>query len=299
MTRFLLSALSRAATNLLEFRFLNVITVGVIAVSLLLVSTFLLVLWNLSQVLDRWGQDVQVSAYLQEGVAEEAIFRLKGELEGMPEVEEVLFVSKADAARHLIEGLPEAEEVLEDLPANPLPASLEIRLRGDLQSPGAVKSFAKGISRPEFVEIDYSQEWVERFHAFMNLLRISAVVMGGLLLSGSMFVVNNTIKLTVYARREELEIMELVGATPAFIRAPFLVEGLVQGGLGSALALVGSFSLYRGMFSYLREALELPEGAQWMGYLPVSWVLLLALSGLVLGGAGAWLSTRRFLGSGL
>lgn len=295
MLRHLGSATRRGLRNLAEFRFLNAVTVSVVAISLLLASTFAMVLWNLSHVLDRWGKDVQITAYLAPGIDEESTFRVKGELEALPEVEEVVYVDQRQAAEDFARFLPEAADLLADLPQNPLPASLEVRLRPELQDPSRIAAIAEGIRRPEFSEVDYSQEWVERFYTFLNLLKLSAVALGTLLAAASVFVIHNTIKLTVYARRQEIQVMRLVGATDGFIRAPFLLEGMVQGALGAGLALGLLYALHSGVFAYLQRHLGLSISPRLVVFLPVPWLVGFLAGGLLLGLAGSYLSLRRFL----
>ncbi|MCK6529947.1 permease-like cell division protein FtsX [Myxococcota bacterium] len=295
MLRHLGSAARRSLRNLAEFRFLNAVTVSVVAISLLLASTFALVLWNLTNVLDRWGKDVQITAYLAPGIDEVSTFRVKGELEALPEVEEVVYVDQRQAAEDFIRFLPEAADLLADLPQNPLPASLEVRLRPDLQDPSRIAAIAEGIRRSEFTEVDYSQEWVERLYTFLNLLKLSAVALGTLLAAASVFVIHNTIKLTVYARRQEIRVMRLVGATDGFIRAPFLLEGMVQGALGAGLALGLLYALHHGVFAYFQRHLGLAISPRIVLFLPGAWLAGFLAAGLLLGLAGSYLSLRRFL----
>ncbi len=273
-------ALRRALQGMSEHRLLALATISTVATVLLLAGSFALVLTNLSGVLDRWGKDVQVSCYLDDGVPDERVFALKAELQARPEVVAVRYVSKDEA----LEGM---DRLLADLDENPLPASLEVRLAPTFQDPDAVATIAEGLRRPEFVDIDYSQEWVERFHSFLALLRLSSLVLGTLLLVAAMFLVSNTIRLAIYARRDELAIVSLVGGTRSFARLPFLIEG-------SLLAL-----LYRFAFVELQDLLGLLLGQGVLRFLSPAGLGLILAAGIGVGLLGAWTSVVRAQAEGL
>jgi len=292
---FLELAARRAARNVVDFAFVNVVCIGAVATSFLLVGVFLLILVNLSAVMDRWGRDVQVYAYFAEGVSDETCFRTKEEIEALTDVARVRFVSREEALETFRQLLPDADELLEDLEGNPLPASLEIRLRADLQSPDAVAAFAASIDRPEFVELDYAGEWVSRFYAFLNLLKLSAVLMGTLLALACVVIVGNTIQLTVWARREEIAILRLVGATDRFVAAPFLLEGAFQGIVGSVASIGALWVAWRVLFRGLGDTLGLGAGDGLLSFFGASELALFVAVGSAMGLIGSWFSLRRFL----
>ena len=288
-------AARRTARNLVDFAFVNAVCIGAVATSFLLVGVFLLILVNLSAVMDRWGRDVQVYAYFADGVSDETCFRTKEEIETLTEVVRVRFVSRDDALEIFRQLLPDADELLADLEGNPLPASLEIRLRADVRSPDDVAAFAASIDRPEFIELDYAGEWVSRFYAFLNLLKLSAVVMGTLLAFACVVIVGNTIQLTVWARREEIAILRLVGATDRFVAAPFLLEGALQGLIGSGASVAALWIAWRILFIGLRDTLGLTAGDRILSFFSAPELALFVGVGLLMGLLGSWFSLRRFL----
>ncbi len=288
-------AVRRALRNLADFAFTSAVSVGVVATSFLLVGVFLLILVNLSSVLDRWGRDVQVYAYFADGVSEETRFAIKEEIEARDEVAHVLYVSPEEALETFRRLIPDADALLADLDGNPLPASLEIRLRPELRDPTLVDPFAASLERPEFVALDYAGEWVSRFYTFLNLLKLSAVAMGTLLALASVVIVANTIQLTVWARREEIEILRLVGASDRFIEAPFLIEGSLQGLLGAGVSVGLLWLVYRLLFVEMQQTLGLTMGSRVLSFIPPSHLALFTVAGLLLGLLGSWLSLRRVL----
>lgn len=289
----------RAIKGINEYRLLAAVTVATVATVLLLAGVFLIVIGNLSSVLDRWGKDVQVSCYLRDDIADSAIFQIKSEIEAMDEVSSVVFVSKADALERFGESIEGMDRILADLDSNPLPASLEVRLVPSFQNPALVKEVASRLSRPEFSDLDYSQEWVERFHTFLALLRLSAIVLGVLLLGAAIFLVSNTIRLAIYARREEIAVIQLVGGTRWFARVPFLVEGAVLGTAGAIVTLVLLGIVYRYAFIQLQDSLGILVAQDVIHFLPVSILFGLVASGLAAGLIGAWTSVARSAGEGL
>jgi len=286
-------ALRRALKGIGEHRLLAVATIGTVATVLILGGAFLLVITNLSGLLDRWGQDVQVSCYLRDDVADETLFAVKAEIEAMPEVISVAYVSRAEALERFGDAVDGMDRILADLDTNPLPASLEVRLRPEFQEPSVVAEVASRLSRPEFEDMDWSQEWVERFHTFLGLLRLSALVMGALLLAAAMFLVNTTIRLAIHARRDELEVIQFVGGTRWFARTPFLVEGVALGGAGAAVALAVLPLLYRYAFVQLQDSLGMLLTSGTIRFLPPQTLLALLGAGLAVGFIGAFTSVIR------
>lgn len=289
----------RAIKGVNEYRLLAAVTVGTVATVLLLAGVFLIVIGNLSSVLDRWGKDVQVSCYLRDDIADSTIFQIKSEIEEMEEVASVVFVSKTDALERFGEAIEGMDRILADLDSNPLPASLEVRLIPTYQNPALVKEVASRLSRPEFQDLDYSQEWVERFHTFLALLRLSAIVLGVLLLCAAVFLVSNTIRLAIYARREEIMVIQLVGGTRWFARVPFLVEGAVLGTTGAIVALVLLGVVYRYAFVQLQSSLGILVSEDVINFLPGTVLLGLVGAGLAAGLIGAATSVARSTGEGL
>ncbi len=292
-------ALRRALKGMDEHRFLSVATASAVATVLLLTGAFLLVLSNLSGVMDRWGKDVQISCYLVNGLEDDRLFELKAELESHPEVASVTYVDPREAMARFGESVDGMERILADLDSNPLPASLEVRLHATHQQPESVAKVANAIARPEFVDMDYSQEWVERYHTFLALLRLSALVLGGLLLVSAAFLVSNTIRLAIYSRRDELAIISLVGGTRWFGRLPFLLEGAIQGLAGAALALSLLVLLYRYAFVQVQASLGMILGPDVLHFLRPEALLGLCLAGVAVGFLGALTSVMRAVEEGL
>lgn len=283
----------RALQNIRENRFLTLVTVAVITVSMLLFSAFLLLYHNLEASLESWGHDVQVSAYLRPNVLEAEALSILQELEQRPEVSSVAYTSPAQALESFKGSLQGIAGLIEDLNTNPLPASLEIKLKESHQELSQVEAFVASIQRPEFEDIDWSQEWVEKFYGFLNMIRYSGLVLGGLLAAASIFIISQTIRLGFFARRDEFEILELVGATATFIRVPFVIEGFLQGLTGAVLAEAMLYVAWRFVSDQINRALQGSLGAWSLQFLPTTDLLLILLAGMSLGLLGSLLSIRK------
>ena len=183
---------------------------------------------------------------------------------------------------------------MEGLRENPLPASFELTLKPQFGRSGNIEDLAARLERlPGVAQVQYGRKWVAKLRVFVDVIKLVGVSVGGFLLMATIFVISNTIKLTFYSRQDELEIMRLVGATDFFIKAPFLIEGLLHG-LGGALLAVGGLTA---LMFFLLTHLDVPlriamlPGSQ----TPVSLVAGFLGLGLLLGFLGSTVSVRRFL----
>jgi cell division transport system permease protein len=272
--------------------FLSVIT---ITVSLLTLSAFFFLYLNLRASAARWGGEVQVVSYLTESVSADEANHLSEMISRLPGVSAVKYVSMEDALARFRHDLGGQSGILDGLTYNPLPASFEIQLREGGRNPERVKEVAGRVAELGSIEeVQYGEEWLTQYTAFIKLLELAGVVIGAFLLLGSVLIVSNTIRLAVYARREELEILSLVGASGGFIRIPFLIEGITLGFLGAALAVSILYAGYLHLLSRVEESLLLSVGGFEPIFLPLSALLGLLGIGAAVGLFGSALSVRRF-----
>jgi cell division transport system permease protein len=218
--------------------------IGSVAVGLLLVGGAVLGASNLSRLTERWGRGIQVIAYLKPDATEPRLQRLASLLRNRPEVLGARLVSPAEAHRRLAESLGARRSLLAGVDAEFLPASFEISLAED--RPHQVRALLALLSSsPAVEEVDYMGSWARRLGSLAALLKLGSLALALLMGLACLYVVGSTIRLGVHARREEIEIIKLVGATDRFVRAPFLVEGLLQGLLGATLAAGLLYALNR------------------------------------------------------
>jgi cell division transport system permease protein len=286
--------LRKALENIWTNPFLSLVTLSTIAISMLILGLFSLIYLNVQQSLHQMGGELQITAYLQETISPEQAEMLRSKVADWPEVEGIIYISKKQALARFRSQLREYAGILEGLKENPLPASLELTLMPQYGRSGNIKELSTRLGRlPGVAEVQYGRKWMAKLRVFVEVMKLVGITVGGLLLIATIFVISNTIKLTFYSRREELEIMRLVGATDFFIKAPFLIEGLLHG-LGGALLAAGSLSL---LILFLFSHLDLPlRLAVMAGSLPMGQLVggFLGL-GLLLGVLGSMVSLRRFL----
>ena len=286
--------LRKALGNIWTNPFLSLVTLSTIAISMLILGLFSLIYLNVQQSLHQMGGELQITAYLQEAISSEQAKVLRSKVADWPEVEKITYISKEQALARFRSQLREYAGILEGLKENPLPASLELTLMPQYGRSGNIKEFSTRLGRlPGVAEVQYGRKWMAKLRVFVEVMKLVGITVGGLLLIATIFVISNTIKLTFYSRREELEIMRLVGATDFFIKAPFLIEGLLHG-LGGALLAAGGLSvLILFLFSHLDLPLRLAVMA---GSLPTGQLVAGFLGlGLLLGVLGSMVSLRRFL----
>ena len=286
--------LRKALGNIWTNPFLSLVTLSTIAISMLILGLFSLIYLNVQQSLHQLGGELQITAYLQETISPEQAKVLRSKVADWPEVEEITYISKEQALARFRSQLREYAGILEGLKENPLPASLELTLMPQYGRSGNIKELSTRLGRLIGVaEVQYGRKWMAKLRVFVEVMKLVGITVGGLLLIATIFVISNTIRLTFYSRREELEIMRLVGATDFFIKAPFLIEGLLHG-LGGALLAAGGLSL---LILFLFSHLDLPlRLAVMAGSLPTGQLVAGFLGlGLLLGVLGSMVSLRRFL----
>lgn len=268
---------------------------GSITVSLLLLGAFGIVLKNLDRALASLGARVRMVVFLSDGLTDAQRARLETTLRRRPEVEALRYVSKEQAYAEFTRSFSGNRDLLEGIQGNPLPASYVVTLKEEAVRDGGVERLARTISGlPGVDDLEFGQRWVKRFTALVDAVRLIGFVVGGLLILAVLFLIVTNLKLSLYGRREELEILRRIGASRSMIRLPFLCEGAALGAGGVLLAL----ALLGGVFRALRN--HLVPAASLFGSPPpvfLSREIMAAglLGGAVLGVVGSFLATRSFL----
>jgi cell division transport system permease protein len=272
----------------------QVMTLMTVSLSVLIFSFFFLIYTNMIKTGEKLGDDLRLTIYLEEEPVLEMQAQLVRKIINFSPVEEIRFTSRDDAFKRLATQLGDNIDVLDDLDASFLPPSIEIYPKKSLSTLAQIQRFSEYLSTlPGAIKVQYGQEWVERFNYFTKLLRIIVLLSGILLIMTTTFMVAYTIRLAVVARQAELEILRLLGATNNYIRTPFLIEGFLQGILGSSFGLLALFFLYR--WIQLRFSgpgiLQLVE---FTFFTPsIIWIIIAASIILCMG--GSFSSMRKFM----
>jgi len=282
----------RALANIFENRLIHLIGIGTMAIAFLIFEVFLLVFLNINYWIEEQGSSLTMSIYFKGDPDKGAVEEVTQELLRYPGVTIKEFISKTDAMRNLKKRLGEKAGVLDGLERNPLPASLEIVLvKG--KSEDFPRQLKTRIDMFESVdEVQYSYEWVEKIQAVMGAVRLIGTIFGGLLFLAALFIIINTIKLTIYSRHDEVEILKLVGATNRFVKAPFLIEGSIQGFLGGLIALAILFLCYLAVVTRIDLGFGIAQFD--IVFLSPSFILISLLMSGIIGFLGSLISLSRF-----
>jgi cell division transport system permease protein len=292
--------LVRVLRNIRQNILLNVLTVATITLALLIIGLFLLVFVNLEGAAASWSEKVQVTAYFDKELTPTEQLQLKARVLTIPGAARVAYVSKEEAAKRFRARLKGQESLLEGVTPDILPASLEIVLKRGFRSSEGVEGFVGQLKKVTGVtDVQYGEEWVKRFNTFMNFLRFVGALLGAFLVLAVVFIVSNTIKLTIYARQDELEVLALVGATRLFIKMPFLLEGILQGAVGALLSLVILAAVFFGFLHNAGTFLSFNLASAGLVFLPVTYLAGMLGGGILLGFMGSLTSLKRFINQAL
>jgi cell division transport system permease protein len=284
-------ALRRALTAMARSPYVTLTGTGTILVAVLSMGLTAAALSTAERLLQAWAGEVRLSVYLTRGAD---LARAEAAVAALAPGRKVEAVPAAEGLRRLARGLGEEARLLDGVGADAIPDCVEVAV------PGITLEEARALSLrlrevPGVAEVDYGTAWLERLETFLRRARVAGLALLLLLGLATAVLVSNTLRLAVYARREEIEIMKLVGATDAFVGAPFLLEGVLQGALAGGLAVLALLGLHAALLPRLVAALgplaALPPGA----VLP--WRLLLGVAGggAAIGLVGSGLAILRFL----
>lgn len=282
--------------NLKTNRLTAFLAILTLSLTLVILEIFLLLYYNLESITHSIRSDVKLVAFLSDDLSQKEIDMVKDVLTREKGTAGIRYVSKEKALEEFKVDLKDGGGILKDIGGNPLPASFEVKIAPGVQSDNEVRLFIeriKGIHGIE--EISFSMDWINNLNAFLNFLKLVGLFLGSLLGAGVITIISNTIKLTIYSRSEEIEIMRLMGATNGFIKIPFLLEGSLMGSLGAGISL----SLLAGIYTLLRVNTDYTGGFLWKGvdlvFLPPVTIIYLFLLGTMLGCLGSGISLKRFL----
>ena len=285
--------LKRAIDDIRQNRFLNLVTIVTIALSILIVSAFVLFFINTSDLMSAWKKGVRIMVYLESSTPAAEIPALQKKLASMYGVEQVNYISKEDALNRMKGQMKRQSSLLDNLKENPLPDAFEIRMTAATQGWDRLEKIALQIESLSHVdEVEYGRRWIGRFTHVINLFTLAGYALGTLFFMAAVFFVANTIRLVLYSRRHEIEIMRLVGAEDPFIKAPFYIEGIIQGALGGAIGLVALFIA----FLLISSSVQPVSGAEMLQirFLPLPLLAGILLSGMLVGWLGCFVSLKQF-----
>ena len=265
-----------------------------ITISLAALGSFWLLSINLGRAVAQWPDGVRVVAYLREEPTANAVDDLLGRVRQAGGVAKVRYVSRADALATLKASLGAQADVVDDLPKNPLPASVEVTPDAAAATPEGTRALAQKLAAlPEVDEVQGGFEWVESLARWRRLLGLIGLGVGGALAAAAILTVTTATTLVFHLRREENEIMRLVGATEAVVRLPLVLQGMAQGLAGAILALASLEVVFFLLAPRLEPLLSLTLGLSRAVFLSGPEMLALMLGGAALGALGGLLTRGR------
>jgi cell division transport system permease protein len=288
--------LRRALRNMRQSPVLSLASIGTVAVALALLAFFAIAVLNVQQLTASWGENLAIVAYLDDVPDNKVVKGWAKEIESYPEVASVTYISRKEAFERFRKRLGDDADLVEGLGPEVLPASLEIALADDWRNESALTVVVDRLRKDNrFDDLQYGQGWLEKLEAFLLLLRVSGSALGGFLVFAALVIVANTIKLTLYARQDELEAMTMVGGTSLFIKLPYLIEGALQGLLGGLTALGLSFLVFQVILQKSLGSLLLITGIDTIHFLPPIWQGMLIIGGSLIGLLGSLFALRKFV----
>ena len=286
----------RAIKDILENRFLTVITVITIALSILIAAAFALFFVNAGDILNMWQKGIRMMVYLKPDTTEAGRLDTKFRLQGIAGVQEAQFISREAALERLKGQMKHHSALLDNLKGNPLPDAFEITLKPSARNSSELQFLAERIQAlPTVAEVEYGQQWIQRFTNVINLFRLAGYAVGALFFMATVFIVANTIRLVLYSRRDEIEIMRLVGATDRFIKIPFYLVGMIQGALGTLIGLAVLYGGYYFLLTHFEQ--NMTSGLVTMRFFPFTICAAIVFGGIVVGWLGCLISLKQFMKS--
>ncbi len=283
--------LREAVTNLRVNRGNVMIGIVTTAFTLVCFGMFLLLYLNIKNLTGTLQSDMEVVVYLDSEASEQVVSLVQKRLRSEPAAVALTFVSKEQALRDFSEQFPEESLLLEGMEGNPLPSSVVVSLSPQFLDAESLSAFAERVKQfPGVIHVAYSQDWIDTLALVISYFELGAVLIGMILAVATVTIIANTIRLSLHTRKEEIEILRLIGATGVFIAIPYVIEGTILGAVGGGLSL----ALLKGIFEFFR--LEL-NASGWFGgmehILPVfprQVSFLLVMTGMLLGCGSSLLS---------
>lgn len=289
--RRLIYLVREALINVRYNRTTTLVAVATTAFTLACFGIFVLLYLNLKGATGSLKGDIKVILYLQDGLAEPGVADLQRRLRSEREVAAVAYVSKEQALADFRQQFPSEQHLLQGLGENPLPASFVVTLAPESGSSESVRRWADRMRAvPGISHVQYSQEWIENLNALVRYLEVGALIVGTILSAATVAIIASTVRLALYARRDEIEILRLIGAGRMFIKIPYLLEGAVLGALGGALSLGMLWSGFEYVTMRVGTTGRLLGVESGLSFFPAQMVLLMVAGGLLLGFAASFVS---------
>ncbi len=287
----MIPSLRRALRDMHDNRFLNGVAVLTVALSVLIAGAFSLIWTNVTYWIQTSETSIRMLVYLKDDASALQRQDIQHRIQEMEGILDVKFIPRAQALESLRSQLRQQASLLEGLEENPLPDSLEVDLKaGQVNQIASIAGQIGALTAVDSVE--YGQQWMGRFAGLLNLFRFAGVILGSLFFIASGLIIANTARLALYSRREEVEIMRLIGATDRFITAPFYIQSLIQGACGCGMGLSVIYAAY--LYMSARLTSELASGFWQIRFISIESIAVIIGCSIGIGWIGCFLSMKQF-----
>ena len=278
--------------SLFRNKFMAVASVLTVTLSMFILGVFLCAVLNINHMATYLENQVEMTVYLKDGLNTEQVMAVGKKLKALPDLKEIKFTNKDQAMAEFKQRLGDQQGILDAINGNPLPSSYST----SFATPASLKNAVSIVTQyPEVDSVQYGQDIIEQLYKVAQVIRIGGIILIVFLAGAELFIISNTIRLTVFARRREIQIMKYVGATNGFIRWPFIFEGMIIGFIGSGLS---AFILWEGYKVVLMEMAQagivfIPMSPLWpfIGYMTI----MLLAAGIIIGILGSTISLRKYM----
>jgi cell division transport system permease protein len=282
------------ASSLWRSRGSSAFAVLAIALALVVLGALLVVTWNAEQLLARWASAAECSVFLRDDATSEQRGAVEAFIDQSGAAVDHEYVSKAEALARFKREFAELAPLTAGFDDNPFPASIEVRLQPTADRDGRAEALLKGLKAlPGVADTRYDREWLSRVGGGLQTVRSAGFALAVLMAVAAAVTVATVVRLGLQGRREELEIMELVGAPLSFIRGPFVAEGFLQGGVGALLAIAALWLGFLLVSGWWGSELEVFLGAGTLSFLPFRLCAELIAGGMAVGSAGGLVAARH------
>jgi cell division transport system permease protein len=285
-------AFRQGGASLWRSRGSSAFAVLAIALAIIVLGALLLVTWNTEQLLARWTEAAEFSVYLRDDATSEQRGAIETAIDQSGIAAGREYVSKAEALTRFRREFAELAELTSGFEENPFPASIEVRVRPGGRNDSAEELVRRLVALPGVADTRYDKEWLGRVGAGLGTIRAAGLALAVLMAAAAAVTVATVVRLGLRARRDELEIMELVGAPLAFIRGPFVAEGFLQGGIGALLAITTLWVGFLVAMAWWGPNLGALLDGGAVRFLPIRLCLYLVLGGMLVGSAGGLVAAR-------
>ena len=278
--------------SLFRNKFMAVASVLTVTLSMFILGVFLCAVLNINHMATYLENQVEMTVYLKDGLNTEQVMAVGKKLKALPDLKEIKFTNKDQAMAEFKQRLGDQQGILDAINGNPLPSSYST----SFATPASLKNAVSIVTQyPEVDSVQYGQDIIEQLYKVAQVIRIGGIILIVFLAGAELFIISNTIRLTVFARRREIQIMKYVGATNGFIRWPFIFEGMIIGFIGSGLSAFILWEGYKVVLMQMAQAglVFIPMIPLWpfIGYMTI----MLLAAGIIIGILGSTISLRKYM----